>query len=205
MRDVWALLAILRGRGNPLRHAVDRREAWVTLGALVLWVLGAPAAGLAGAAAADAALQRSAAAEREGLHAVDGVVVRPVPGRERYPGDPEATSERAVRPWVLASWRTRGGVRRTGKVPADADTGGPGSAVRIWTDAAGVPVEPPMDARTARTHALLGGVGTFLLAAGCVDAGRRLVARRVVRRRYARLDREWAATGPDWGRAGKGG
>ncbi|WP_441350789.1 Rv1733c family protein, partial [Streptomyces sp. rh34] len=81
----------------------------------------------------------------------------------------------------------------------------PGSPVRIWTDAAGYPVEPPMDGRTARTHAVLGGIGTFLLAAACVEAGRRLTVRRMARRRYARLDREWAAVGPDWGRAGTGG
>lgn len=77
--------------------------------------------------------------------------------------------------------------------------------MRIWTDAAGHPVPPPMPPSTARTHAVLGGIGTFLLAAACVEAGRRLVVGRMARRRYARLDREWAEAGPDWGRAGTGG
>ncbi|GFN01712.1 hypothetical protein Smic_02680 [Streptomyces microflavus] len=76
--------------------------------------------------------------------------------------------------------------------------------MRIWTDGAGLPVPPPMSPGAARTHAVLGGVGAFLLAAGAVEAGRRLALAGLVRRRYALLDQEWAAAGPDWGRAGTG-
>lgn len=201
---MWVLWALLRGRGSPLRRATDRREARVALGALLLLVIGAPAAGWAGGTIADAALQRSVRAQHEERHPVDAVVVGPA-GPERFAGDPGAGVERAARVWVVASWEAPDGSPRTGKVATASRPGGPGSPVRIWTDAAGYPVPPPMDGRTARTHAVLGGIGTFLLAAGGIEAGRRLVVGRMERRRYARLDREWAEAGPDWGRAGTGG
>lgn len=201
---MWALWALLRGRGNPLRRATDRHEGWVALGALLLLVVGAPAAGWAGGTVADAALQRSVRAQHEERHPVDAVVVGPA-GRERFAGDPEGRVERAARTRVVASWEAPDGSPRTGEVATESRPGPPGSPVRIWTDAAGRPVPPPMDGRTARTHAVLGGVGTFLLAAACVEAGRRLAVGRMARRRHARLDREWAEAGPDWGRAGTGG
>ncbi|MFD0038804.1 hypothetical protein ACFVIZ_14320 [Streptomyces anulatus] len=201
---MWVLWALLRGRGNPLRRATDRREAWVALGALLLLVVGAPAAGWAGGAVADAALQRSVRAQHQERHPVDAVVMGPA-GRDRFAGDPEGGVERAARTWVVASWEAPDGSPRTGKVATASRPGPPGSPVRIWTDAAGHPVPPPMAGSTARTHAVLGGIGTFLLAAACVEAGRRLVVGRMARRRYARLDREWAEAGPDWGRAGTGG
>ncbi|MFE7137223.1 hypothetical protein ACFVAG_05710 [Streptomyces sp. NPDC057644] len=201
MRGQWALL---RGRDNPLRRATDRREGWVALGALLLLVIGAPAAGWAGGTVADAALQQSVRAQHEERHRVDAVVVGRAPGRERSAGDPEG-GERAARIWVVASWQAPDGSPRTGEVATASGPGAPGSPLRIWTDEAGLPVSPPMDGRTARSHAVLAGIGTFLLAAGCVEAGRRAVVGHMVRQRYAQLDREWAAAGADWGRAGTGG
>ncbi|RPK80521.1 MULTISPECIES: hypothetical protein [Streptomyces] len=203
---MWVLWGLLRGRGNPLRRATDRSEARVALGALLLLVIGAPAAGWAGGAVADASLQRSVRAQHEERHPVDAVVVGALPGRERFAGDPEGGSEPTALTWVVvASWQAPDGSPRTGEVATASRPGAPGARVRIWTDAAGLPVPPPMDGRTARTHAVLGGIGTFLLAAGCVEAGRRVVVGRMVRQRYARLDREWASAGPDWGGAGTGG
>jgi hypothetical protein len=202
---VWVLWGLLRGRGNPLCRAIDRREAWVALGALLLLVVGAPAAGWAGGTVAAASLQRSVRAQLAERHPVDAVVVGLLPGRERFAGDPEGGFERAARARVMASWQAPDGSPRTGEVATASRPGPPGARLRIWTDAAGQPVPPPMDGRTARTHAALGGIGTFLLAAGCVEAGRRRVVERLVRQRYARLDREWASAGPDWGRAGTGG
>ncbi|MGW6723309.1 Rv1733c family protein [Streptomyces sp. NPDC054995] len=205
MRRQWALLrGLLRGRDNPLRRATDRREGWVALGALLLLAVGAPAAGWAGGTVADAALQQSVRVQHEERHRVDAVVVGRAPGRERSAGDPEGV-ERAARIWVVASWQAPDGSPRTGEVATASGPGAPGSPLRIWTDAAGLPVSPPMDVRTARSHAVLAGIGTFLLAAGCVEAGRRAVVGHMVRQRYARLDREWAAAGADWGRAGTGG
>ncbi|MDX3607565.1 hypothetical protein PV702_14160 [Streptomyces sp. FL06-04B] len=177
----------------------------MALGALLLLVIGAPVAGWVGGSIADDALQRSVRAQHQERHPVEAVVVGRVPGRERYGGDPEGGSERAARVRVVASWQAPDGSPRTGEVATASGPGVPGSSLRIWTDAAGLPVPPPMDGRAARSHAVLGGIGTFLLAAGCVEAGRRAVVGHMVRQRYARLDREWAAAGADWGRAGTGG
>lgn len=199
-----ALIGLLRWRHNTLRRATDRREAWVSLGALLLMVLGAPAAGWAGGAVADASLQASVRAQQEGRHATDAVVVGRAAAPRGIGGGPETASGNAGRTWVVASWQAPDGTRRTGTVATGKRPGGPGSPVRIWTDEAGLPVSPPMSGSTARTHAVLGGIGTFLLAAGCVEAGRRLIVGRMMRRRYVRLDREWAAAGPDWGRTGTG-
>ncbi|MFE9461269.1 hypothetical protein [Streptomyces californicus] len=195
MRVLWETLL---GRRGLLRHAPDRHEAWVALGALLLLVTGAPVAGWAGCAVAEAALQRAVHAQHTERYAVEAVVVGP----GRPAGDPDDGGRQAR---VTASWPAPDGTTRTGEVAVASRPGPPGSRLRIWTDAAGLPVPPPMDGRTARTHAVLGGVGSFLVAAAGVEAGRRLVVRRMVRRRHGRLDREWAATAPLWGRTGTGG
>ncbi|MFZ4278154.1 hypothetical protein ACOZFM_36225 [Streptomyces arboris] len=193
-------IRVLRWRRSPLWRATDRREAWVTLGALVLLALGAPAAGWAGGALADASLRQEIRAQHEERRPVTAVVVGPAPEARRFAGDP---GDGPGRTSVVAAWRAPDGTRRTGEVTTSGARE-PGAPVRVWTDASGLPVPPPMDAGTARTHAVLGGVGVFLLAAGCVEAGRRLIVGRMVRRRYALWDREWAEAGPDWGRAGTG-
>ncbi|MBT2428268.1 hypothetical protein AMK21_22780 [Streptomyces sp. CB00316] len=190
-----------RWRRNPLWRATDRREAWVTLGALVLLALGAPAAGWAGGALADASLRQEIRAQHEERRPVTAVVVGPAPEARRFAGDPGAGSGRTS---VVAAWRAPDGTPRTGEVATGSGAQEPGAPVRVWTDASGLPVPPPMDAGSARTHAVLGGLGVFLLAAGCVEAGRRLIVGRMMRQRYALLDREWAEAGPDRGRAGTG-
>ncbi|MCZ9341509.1 hypothetical protein NGM37_27480, partial [Streptomyces sp. TRM76130] len=60
------------------------------------------------------------------------------------------------------------------------------------------------DAATAATHAVLAGTGAALATAALAEGARRLVVWRMVRRRYARWDREWDRAGPDWGRTGTG-
>ncbi|MFD3973466.1 hypothetical protein [Streptomyces cyaneofuscatus] len=195
------VVGVLRWRRSPLWRTTDRREAWVTLGALALLALGAPAAGWAGGALADASLQQEIRAQHEERRPVTAVVVGPVPGERRFTGDPGAGSGRTS---VVAAWRAPDGTPRTGEVTTASGSREPGAPVRVWTDASGLPVPAPMDAGTARTHAVLGGIGVFLLAAGCVEAGRRLIVGRLVRQRYALWDREWAEAGPDWGRAGTG-
>lgn len=195
-----AIRGVRRWRHNPLWRATDRHEAWVTLGALVLLTVGAPAAGWAVCTLADASLQREVKAQHAERRATTATVVDGAPGARRFTGDPDLAPERTV----VAAWRAPDGTSRTGEVTTASGPGGPGSPVRIWTDGAGAPVPPPMAPGTARTHAVLGGIGAFLLAAGCVEAGRRLIVGRLVRARYARWDRAWAEAGTDWGRAGTG-
>lgn len=198
-----ALTGVWRWRHNPLRRATDRREAWVALVAFLLLVLAAPALGWFCGSRTDVALQRSVRAQQSGRHLTTAVVVRRV-GSGHFVADPEATTDRMAQTAVVARWHTPGGMARSAVVTTSSRNAAPGARVRIWTDRKGAPSIRPMDAPTAHTHAALAGFGAAMLAALLIEGGRRLVVRRMVRRRYERLDRAWAKAGPDWGRTGTG-
>jgi hypothetical protein len=167
-------------------------------------VLAAPALGWVCGAHADDALQKSVRAQRAGRQATTAVVERRSPRAPRFGTDPEVSSERASQSPVVARWKAPDGTNRRGTVMAPSRRTGPGSEFEIWTDPKGRPVPRPMDAATARTHAVLAGLGATLLGAGLVEGVRQLTVRHMMRRRYARIDQEWARTGPDWGRTGTG-
>lgn len=200
-----AILGIGRWRHNPLCRATDLYEAWLALVALLLMVLVAPALGWIGGLLTDGALQQALREQRAGRHVTTAVVVRAAAGPSRFADDPEAAvAERTARTSVLALWRAPDGSTRRGTVSTASKDTAPGSRVRIWTDSGGRPAPRPMDPATARTHAVLAGVGVSMISAGLAEAARRLVVRRMTQQRYARLDRAWAEAGPDWGRTGTG-
>ncbi|MFE6664548.1 DUF3592 domain-containing protein [Streptomyces sp. NPDC057697] len=187
-----------------MRRATDRREAWVALVALLLVVLAAPALGWVCGAQTDDALQRSARAQRAGRHATTAVVEHRSLRAPRHLADPEVSSEHAAQTSVVARWKAPDGTIRRGTALTASRRTGPGARVEIWTDSAGRPVSRPMDAATARAHAVLAGIGAMLLAAGLVECVRRLIVRHMMKGRYTRIDRDWAEAGPDWGRTGAG-
>ncbi|MEU1125937.1 hypothetical protein ABZ371_20810, partial [Streptomyces sp. NPDC005899] len=126
-------------------------------------------------------------------------------GRGHGARDPEfVVAGDTARTRVVAAWKAPDGSARRGRVWTTSAATAPGDRIRIWTDGRGAPATRPMDAATARTHAVLAGVGVTLLVAGAAETARRLTVWRMVRRRYVRLDRAWAAVGPDWGRTGTG-
>lgn len=197
-----AASGVWRWRRNPLCRATDRREAWLALVALLLMALVAPALGGVCGVLADGTLQRSARAERAERRATTALVVGPASAR--FAADPEGASERTARASVVVRWRAPDGTERRATVAAPPGRSAPGSGVRIWTDRAGRAVARPMDGPTARAHAVLAGIGAAMLAAGLIECVRRVVVRRMLRARYARIDRAWAEAGPDWGRTGSG-
>lgn len=199
-----AVTGVWRWRHNSLRRATDRREAWTALTALLLMVLAAPALGWLCGARTDDALQESARAQRAGRHATTAVLVRRSPQGPRFPSDPETAPRHTLPSSVVARWRSPDGTERQGTVTIESRRTAPGARVEIWTDDAGRPVPRPMDAATARAHAVLAGIGAGLLAAGAVEGVRQLIVRRLKKARYDRIDQEWASTGPDWGRTGTG-
>jgi hypothetical protein len=202
---VRAILGVRRWRHNPLRRATDRHEAWLALVALLLMLLAAPALGWAGGSLTDEALLRTVRDQHAERHATTAVVVSPAAGPPRFGNDPEApVAERAAHTWVSATWRAPDGTARKGTVSTASKDTAPGSRVRIWTDDEGHPAPRPMDLPTAHTHAVLAGIGVSLIAAGLIEAARRIVVWRMMQRRYIRLDRAWAKAGPDWGRTGTG-
>ncbi|MEV7616222.1 hypothetical protein [Streptomyces sp. NPDC089799] len=105
---------------------------------------------------------------------------------------------------ILAAWTAPDGSAHQGAVPAAEEPPRPGDRFRMWTDGGGRPVARPLDPSTAALHAGLVGLAAALAVAALVETVRRMVLRRLVHRRYQRLDRAWAVVGPDWGRAGAG-
>ncbi|MCI3275433.1 Rv1733c family protein [Streptomyces cylindrosporus] len=198
-----AIGGLWRWRHNPLRRRSDLVEAWVALVALVLILVAAPVIGsLVGSVAQDA-LQQSVRDQRAARHQVTATVVRKL-DRSPLDTDPETSSSRDLRSRVLADWTAPDGTHQHGAALADLRSPHRGDHFRIWTDEHGHTVARPLDSATATTHAVLAGFGAAMLTAGFVEAARRTIVWRMVRRRYARWDQAWDKAGPDWGRTGTG-
>ncbi|MFF1510461.1 hypothetical protein [Streptomyces sp. NPDC058326] len=195
-----AAIGLWRWRHNPLRRTTDLVEAWVALTAVVLLCVVAPLTGWAAGSAADASLQRAVHAQQEQRVPTTARVVRAASGAETADEAPEEQPRRSV----VARWTAPDGSERTGTVTTALRTAAPGAAFTLWTDREGRPVAPPLRSDTARAHAVVAGLTAALLTALLVETVRRLAVRRLVLLRYARLDRAWAAAGPDWGRTGTG-
>ncbi|MFE9559750.1 hypothetical protein ACFYM0_01385 [Streptomyces sp. NPDC006487] len=198
-------MGVWRWRRNPLRRQTDLFEAWVAFAALLCVLLVAPAIGWAAGVRVDGTLQRAAREQRVERHLVPAVVVRPTP--DPLPGaatDPAAQRQTPQRTQIVASWTAPDGSSHQGTVPAAEEPPHPGDRFRIWTDTHGRLVGQPLDPSSASFHAGMAGLAAALGMAALVETLRRLVVRRLMHRRYIRLDRAWAAAGPDWGRAGAG-
>ncbi|MFF0669525.1 hypothetical protein ACFYVE_15080 [Streptomyces tendae] len=198
-----AIRGLWRWRGNPLCRPSDLAEAWLALTSMLLIVCVAPLIGVLVGGAAQSALQRSVREQHEMRHRVTATVVRALE-RSRLTVDPEGAAGEELRSRVLAAWTGPDGSRHEGPVLVGIDRPDSGDRFAMWTDVRGREVPRPLDSATAATHAVLAGVGTAVAAAALVEAARRIVVWRMVRRRYARLEREWERAGPDWGRTGAG-
>ncbi|MEV6548313.1 hypothetical protein AB0M57_06330 [Streptomyces sp. NPDC051597] len=196
-------VGVWRWRQNPLCRRTDLVEAWVALVALVLMLVAAPVLGGLCGAVSDHALQRTAAREQRQRHPTTAVVVGAAHDRGAR-ADAEGVGGREGRVRVVATWTAHDGTAHTGTVAAPRRAAPVGSTFRMWTDDRGIRTGRPLDSTTAHAHAVFAGLGAAAAAAGLVEAVRRLVVWRLMRRRYARLERAWAGYGPDWGRAGAG-
>ncbi|WP_330295036.1 Rv1733c family protein [Streptomyces sp. NBC_00503] len=198
-------LGVWRWRRNPLRRQTDLFEAWVAFAALVCVLVVAPAIGWAAGLRVDGTLQRAAREQRQERYLIPAVVVRPTPDTLAGAAtDPAAQRQTPQRTQIVASWTAPDGSSHQGTVPAAEEPPHPGDRFRIWTDTHGRLVGQPLDPSSATIHAGVAGLAAALGIAGLVETVRRLVVRRLMHRRYIRLDRAWAAAGPDWGRAGAG-
>lgn len=197
---VRAIAGLWRWRGNPLCRRTDRREAWLTLWAALLILVGAPLVGWAGADAAHDSLLRTAH-EQQHSRQRTSAVAESVTTRPPLDSDPEATGRRVDRTRVKAVWTGPDGNTHTGTVSLHRHVR-PGDRVHVWTDEEGMLSTRPMSARSASSHALLAGLACGALAVGLLEAARRLTVRALLRRRYTRWDEEWGRIGPDWGRTG---
>ncbi|MGW0825719.1 Rv1733c family protein [Streptomyces sp. NPDC002845] len=198
-----AIGGLWRWRGNPLRRTTDLLEAWLALAALVLILVAAPLIGAVVGTAVQDALQQSVRQQHQARHLVTATVVRKLDQSPLSP-DPEAATGRDRHTRVLADWTAPDGTTHRDTALANLGDPSPGDRFTLWTDRQGNVVGRPLDSATAATHAVLAGFGATAVAAGLVEGGRRLIVRRMVRRRYARLDQAWEKAGPDWGRTGAG-
>ncbi|MEF9881382.1 Rv1733c family protein [Streptomyces sp. P9-A4] len=199
-----AAIGLWRWRHNPLRRSTDLAEAWVAFVAAALLCVLVPLTGWAAGASANGSLQRAARTQQEQRAPTTARVVRAADRPATGGRTAEAAGEDRLRRSVVAQWTAPDGSTRTGTVSTARRRSAPGSTFPLWTDRSGQPVAAPMNADAARAHAVVAGLTAALLAGLLVETVRRLAVRRLVLTRYARLDRAWAATGPDWGRTGTG-
>ncbi|MEV6202812.1 hypothetical protein AB0M64_22945 [Streptomyces sp. NPDC051771] len=199
-----AVTGLWRWRHNPLRRTTDLVEAWVALVAALALCLAVPVAGWTAGAAAQHSLQRAVHAQQQGRVETTAHVLRPAPKPPGATASSDQSAEQRFRRAVVARWTAPDGTSRTGTVTTSRVSSAPGDAFSLWTDRDGRPVAAPLARDTARAHAVLVGLMAAVLAGAGVELVRRLVMRRLRCRRYARLDRAWAAVGPDWGRTGTG-
>ncbi|MEU9860059.1 hypothetical protein AB0D99_04230 [Streptomyces sp. NPDC047971] len=199
-----AAAGVWRWRHNPLRRTTDLVEAWVALISVVLLALAVPTAGWISAVRTDASLQRTVQAQQRLRQPATARVIRLADTPASGFTSPDPAGEQPLRRSVVARWTAPDGTARTGTVTTRRELADPGDSFRIWTDRSGRPVAPPMPPETAHAHAIAIGLLTAGLTGAFVEAARRGVVRRLVHRRYRRLDRAWDKAGPDWGRTGAG-
>jgi hypothetical protein len=195
-----AVAGLWRWRASPLYRVTDRREAWLTLCAAVLIVVGVPLAGWLTDVQAHQVLldtvRRQHAARHQVWATVEEFVRRPAVDDEDDSGLDEGHSARVS--WTGADGVTRSGVTTVGRRVL------PGQTVQLWIGARGGITIAPMTPAAASFHSVLAGIVGGAAAGGAVEGGRRLVVGRMRRARYARWEEEWARSGPDWGRTGTG-
>ncbi|GAB2970537.1 hypothetical protein GCM10023080_037670 [Streptomyces pseudoechinosporeus] len=183
-----------RWRPNPLRRRCDVVEAWTALVVAVLLCVGAPLAGLVTGWQAYDAARDAAAEQRAERHRVRAEVTEQAPT-----AIPTATGGKQPTYWVAVRWTESGERERTGEAPVPAGTR-PGDHTHVWLDDTGRIVAAPADSTAIWQQTLtVGGCATGG-AATVVLAGHYVVRRVALHRRMAEWEREWARTGPEWGR-----
>ncbi|MPY59131.1 Rv1733c family protein [Streptomyces spongiae] len=183
-----------RWRPNPLRRRSDVVEAWTALVVTVLLVVGAPLAGVIAGSWAHTTARAEAADQRAGLHRVSAVLVADAPAAV-----PTAHGGRQPTYAVKARWTDLHEGTRTGTARVRAGTRS-GERAQVWLDARGRSVDPPPTSDAIWQHALAFGACATGGAVAVVLAGNLVVRRTALRHRLAEWEREWARTGPEWGR-----
>jgi len=193
-----------RWRRNPLRRRTDVIESWLMLLSVVLLCL-VPLAGWWAGQSVNSGLQRVAREERAERRLVTATVE---PAKTTKTTDEPAAAESVrnsdPRGDDVLRWTAPGGRVHSTVVPSDLQIWDQ-DKVMVWIDGKGRLAPPPLDPATASTHAVLAGVAAASGAAGLVLISRQVLMWRLMRRRIASWEREWARVGQDWGRTGAGG
>jgi len=189
MKTTW-LARRLGLDGNSLRRRTDKIAGGLVALLLAVFLIGAPplsvvAAGWAGRAGAVG--QQAARSWNQ----VPAVLLQAAP--------PSAGSRVLGYHWVRARWAAPDGRARTGQIPVSAGLAA-GRTVWLWVNAAGSPVNAPLNHRsvvTLQAIAALAATVALGIAVLCLaSAGRWLLDRR----RLASWEAAWAVIGPQWTR-----
>jgi hypothetical protein len=175
---------------SPLRRSVDRLEAGVLLGALLLGLLAVPVAAALGTGAHEAAA-RAAAHQRS--------VLRVVPARTLQ----DAVAQ--VGPYgpvdgqvpVRVSWVDDAGA--TEKAVIEVEPGTPaGTEVSVWVDAQGREAPRPRTARETVMTGVWTAVAGLFAVWSCLGLTVVGIRRALDRRRLRMWEAEWRQVAPRW-------
>ncbi|MGN9913406.1 Rv1733c family protein [Phytohabitans sp. LJ34] len=131
-------------------------------------------------------------AERTSRHTVAAILLQDSGPPRVVPG-----ASIAMRPLAPAQWTMPDGRTRTGLVAATPQQPA-GTAVRIWVDRAGGPVQAPATADEAATRAALQAGLAALSCAVVIGLLGKVTSTADRRRRYTAIDREWEQVEPGW-------
>ena len=170
---------------NPLRRTVDRVEAAVIGGLVVVFLAGAPLAALATGHAVYRIWSRTAHAQQATWRQVPAVLLAAV--------SPSGYDDSQV----PARWTGPDGTRRTGNVPAPAGARA-GRTLMVWVDAAGRLTVPPLQLWEVRGQAAAAAIVASMTVGLVLLCGGQLAHGLLGRRRLAAWGADWRAIEPQW-------
>jgi hypothetical protein len=182
----------LRPDRNPLRRTVDRVETCLLAALFVAAAAGAPFAAQAASHAAYANALRAERAQVASSRQVRAVLAQPAASAIN------GYTVTSLVP-VQATWTSVTGARESGQVLAPA--GSPkGTAVAVWTDAAGDLTSPPLQPSQVAGQADLAAAGAVVTVVLFWLCGTGVVRYTLNKRRMAAWDADWTVTSPTWNR-----
>jgi hypothetical protein len=187
----WRLARLswtLKGRGNPLHRPVDRKEARLIVGLLVIFLLASPLVAVLGAHLSYAASLRDMHAQRSWREVTATLVENAT--------DMNATGG-AWAPAAEARWTAPDGRVRHGILAVDAPARA-GQHITIWVDAAGQPVLSPMPKIGAVLSAVTVGLSAPAFLALLLILAGWIVRLALNHRRLADWETEWNTVEPRW-------
>jgi hypothetical protein len=176
--------------GNPLRRSPDKIAAWVNVGLVALFLVGAPVATIVVAHSAYQTYTTERLSQRS-WHQVSAVVLNsdPVQGAD-YDGYGASS-------WAIARWAGPRGHSRVEVIPVPAYEPR-GSHVRIWVNCHGQWSGPPVSRDQALLQVALATAAVPFGVVATLFAVFTVLDYLLDRRRLAAWDTDWAATGPQW-------
>jgi hypothetical protein len=178
----------LQSAGNPLRRPVDRKEARLIVGLLVIFLLASPLVAVLGARLSYAASFRDMHAQRSWREVTATLVENAT--------DLSATSG-AWSPVAEARWTAPDGRARHGILAVDGSARA-GQHLTIWVDGAGQPALSPMPKIGAVLGAVTVGLSMPAFLALLLTLVGLLIRLALNRRRLADWETEWDTVEPRW-------